>query len=492
MKLKRSELFEVIRNSVISVLEEGGYVGKFNRFGGQNQSKNQVRSGNLQISYGKAEVARSKKTGLDKEYIAIYLGHIWKDGGQRLADAIQSAIPKQILYATVDNTSKERVVLKVNIDLKHEIPNYIAKIGEAIRQLNDYSEYSIDNFCSRLYDVIDNVVTQEDSKNAERITISNWKEMLERLTDPSVRQRLLNYQMSNQYAKSYGNVLSPNNKQDILDQFPNASFVVEASTWRNKFNRQVMPNAQRIIVTKPYGVTNHNLDLDAAAQRCGFDSYKDAKEKTKNATQVLNRIKIEASKGKNTLYKKVIMYDVSQTIPPPNPKDDVWTNEIGLSNNIMGVLNQNAQNFDDKEASGSVKKQLELNRKEVDKAQLARWKNRRLALAKLCEKYKIDVRDLYNEGDSEFIAKATFRYAQKVIPSAYGVILTTDIKRIALMCAVAVCISSDCDIPKSISSIYYSQTKLTEDDAIIAYRIMRDVIPKMNRLMDVDIKPIGN
>lgn len=490
MRLNKSELYEIIAYSVASLLKEGGFASRFNRFGGQQPIASQGRKGNLQIAYGKAEVAHSQKTGLDKEYIAIYLGHVWKDGSERLVNAIQSAIPKQILYAVVDKSNKEKVVLKVNIDLKNEIPNYIAKIGESIKQLNEYSEASIDNFCTRLYDVIDNVVTSNDTKNAERVTISNWKEMLERLNDPKVRQRLLNYQMSNQYAKSYGNVLSPTNKQDILDQFPNASFVVERSTWEKKFNRKVMPNAQRIVVTKPYG-SSFNLDLDAAAKRCGFDSYEDAKEKTKNATQVLNRIKIEASRGKYTNFVKVIMYDVSQTIPPSNPKDDVWTNEIGLSNNILGVLNQNAKDFDDKEASGSVKKQLDMNKQAVDAATEARWKNRRIALANLCRKYDINISDLYSASDADFIAKTAYRYAYKIIPSSYGVVRDIDIKRIALMCAVAVCISSDCQIPQSLSSIYYSQTNLTEGDAIIAHRIMRDVIPKINKKMEVNIKPVA-
>ena len=117
---------------------------------------------------------------------------------------------------------------------------------------------------------------------------------MQKLEDPEVRKRLLKYQMTNDYARQYGHVLSASNVVSILNQFPSASFVVEASTWKKSFNRTIMAGAQPILVKKPIPSNNLNLDLDNAARICGYNSYEDAQTKSKNSTQVLSNIRMTA------------------------------------------------------------------------------------------------------------------------------------------------------------------------------------------------------
>lgn len=97
-------------------------------------------------------------------------------------------------------------------------------------------------------------------------------------------------------------------------------------------------------------------DLNAAAKRVGFASYKDAKIQTKNATQVMSEIN-NLAKRKPSNFIKVVVYDVSQTTPPSDPKLDIWTNEIGLSDNITGVLNTHAETFDNQITGWQIESQ---------------------------------------------------------------------------------------------------------------------------------------
>lgn len=481
-------LFDTIMESI----NEAGFR-KFNKGGFPTQNQANQKKGILQISYCKADKARSAVTGQEKEYISVYLGHVWKDSAQKLVDAINSAVPKHIMNAALAK-GNDRVVIRVNIDMKDEIPNVIAKLENSIKQLGEYSDASVETVCTQLYDEIDSVAVSADVENARNTSISNWQEMLEKLNDPEVRKRLLKYQTTNDYANTYGHVLSPSNVKDILDQFPTASFVVEKSTWRKQFNREVQPGAQRIVVTKPVQTQPSMADLDDAARMAGFNSFRDARMQTKNATQVMSQINMLAKK-KTTSFIKVVMYDVSQTIPPSDPSKDVWTNTIGLSDNITGVLNDPAQSFDDKITGGAAKAAQEANKEIISQTQAARWKNRRYALTVLLKKKNINISSLNNLSDEDFIGKASYLYAQTLMP-LYGIVKQDDINRISAMCAAATCMSSDCKVPSDISRYIYNLKQIPLNDVTIAYTITHDILPRLSgavRAKETDLqKNINN
>lgn len=471
---KNVSIKNIISETISNVLNEAG----FRKFSKPSGSQNTQRKGNLQIAYCKADKKRSAVTGQEKEFISVCLGHVWKDGAQRLVDAINSSVPSHIMHAALGE-GNERVVIRVNIDMKNEIPNVVAKMNDAIKQLGEYSEASIDTVCSEIFDEVDSVATNSDIENAQSKSISNWKEMLEKLEDPEIRKRLLKYQTTNDYARAYGHILSPNNVQDVLDQFPNASFVAERSTWMKVFNRSVQPNAQRIVVTKPIQAQPSMADLDAAAKLAGYASFKDAKQQTKNATQVMSEIS-NMAKRKTTNFVKVIMYDVSETIPPQDPSKDIWTNTIGLSDNITGLLNTHAQSFDDQITGGNAKAAQEANKLAIDKAKEAKWQNRRYALINLCQRKGIKLDMLKSLNDQEFIANATYLYAQTLMPS-YGIIRPEDVNKISAMCATAMCYSCDCQVPSSISKYIIGLKNLSTNDVQVAFTIVHDILPSLSR-----------
>lgn len=465
-------LNRIITETIANMVNEAG----FRKFGKPLAQNNGQKKGNLQIAYARTDKARSAVTGKEKEYISVCLGHVWKDGAQKLVDAINSAVPKHIMNATLGN-GNERVIIRVNIDMKNEIPNVVGKLENAIKQVGEYSDASVETVCSQIYDSVDSVATSTDVENATNKSISNWKEMLEKLEDPEIRKRLLRYQTTNDYARAYGHVLSPGNVQDVLDQFPMASFVAERSTWLKQFNRTIQPNAQRIVVKKPIQGQPSMADLDAAAQLAGYASYKDAKYQTKNATQVMSEIN-NIAKKKTSSFVKVIMYDVSQTNPPSDPSLDIWTNSIGLSDNINGLLNQPAQSFDDSITGGNAQKAQEANKEAITQAQEAKWQNRKMALINVCKRRNIDVSKLQASDDQDFIAKATYYYAKSLMPS-YGIVKSDDANRIAAMCAVAMCYSCDCKVSSDISRYIMSQKSLSEDDVKVAFTITHDILPQL-------------
>lgn len=444
--------------------------GGFRRFKKSSTSTPGHRKGNLQIDHVRINKAFSQATNTEKEYISVILSHVWKDGVQQLVDAINQSVPKHIMNAAPKNNTVE---IRVNIAMKDEVPYYVNKLSDAIKQLNDYSEQSVDNMCVSIYDAIDEVATPDDINNAKEKSISNWQDMLSRLEDPNVRRQLLRYQTTNDYARAYGHVLSPNNVKDVLSQFPTASFVAEASTWKRIFNRTIQPGAQRIVVTKPIPQSNPYSALDNAAIACGYKSFKDAKEQTKNATQVINKIKIMASK-KASFFHKVVMYDVSETLPPLDPKLDVWTNQIGLSDNINGVLNDKAQMFDDENQSATKIN----NQKVISQNQKSKWQNRRIAIEAVCKNYKINVDSLRQLNNDDFIIQASMLFAKQLAPS-YGIIHPNQEKQLQAIVAATIALSCDCTIPSSIINI--CGDKIDKKLGAIAYTIASDVLPQINK-----------
>jgi hypothetical protein len=374
------------------------------------------------------------------------------------------------------------IILRCNPENINKIPSIISKLMLAINNVGSYDENYVERLCLSLYDVIEEVPNSLDVENAEKLKYSNWEEMLQKLEDPDVRKRLLKYQMTNDYAIQYGNVLSATNIVSILNQFPSASFVTTLSSWKRCFNRTVMANAQPILVKKP--ITNLNIpdaELDKAAVECGYKSYKDAENKSKKSTQVLNRIRIVALKDKVKNYYYVKMYDVSQTIPPSNPDLDVWTNDIGLSDNITGELNARAEEFNNQYISAEHQKTKKENEKNITQAKKAKWENRRYAIKRLCKKNKIDISAFEHiENHAEYIAKTVYTIAKKLAPE-YGIIKDDDIKTFAALTTIVICMSCDCPYPSKLGR--YVEVPKKPEIISSVYTLSEMFLPALNKEM---------
>lgn len=455
-------------------------------FGGSDvpakKKRKNFKEGHIQIESCEVKNVTNKKTNETAELAYVVISHVWPEYAEKLVDVL-NAIPQEkprifqaMLYKVNDTLINGKIILRVSIKRKEQILKYTRKIEEAINKLGQYNEVYVNNLCTELFDRLDEIATRDDIEASKVRSINNWKEMFERLSDPEIRTRLLRYQMSKDCEIKYGHVLSPENVTEILNQFPRASFVAEKSTWKYKFNRAVNPNAQPIVVTKPIN-NGAKLDFDAAARECGFDSFLDAKKKTNNSTQVLNQIKITANKIANR-FIKVKMYDVSETTPPSDPKLDIWTNEIGLLDNITGILNQAAQDAD-KKLSPLNKAEAEANKEEeVNVDVTSRWTNRREAIKNVCKRHKIDLSKFENLSDEKFITEATFYYAQKQAKQ-HSFIKDEDAISIAALVTGAICVSCDAQLPPYISKNL--PNRIPENLCQTAYTIVSGLLPQLNK-----------
>lgn len=453
------------------------------KFGKQDDTDKQ-RRGLIRIDRCTTEQIRSSLTGKMKECIVVYLSHVYSDGAQALVDAIKRDVPQNVISPAVNNNGSSKVALRINIDMKSELPMVVKKLEGAIKSVGDYNEKSVETLCGNIIDAVDSVVTAKDIENADIKRMSNWKEMLERLKDPKVREALLAFQTTNAYAQQYGHVLTPSNVMQVLSQCPTASFVTEASTWSKLFKRRVNPGAQRIIVKKADN-GDYMTYLDAAARQIGYKDFKDAKKRTNNSAQVMGQIRINAGmmSGKKRFYYNVVMYDVADTTPI-DPNNDVWTKEIGLSDNLRGVLNNVAAEYDASlnrdDENDTI---LKANREKIELARQQEMPNRRSQMEKICERnqfgIKVDTSSFAELDDINFIAKAAYMFAKEAAYK-FGVVRQEDITSLANSCAIVVCQSSGIDVGLVNSVRLFFPKNITDEEAMNTFTICDSILPKLS------------
>ena len=381
-------LENLIQRITRQILSEAG----FRQFNKPNSQNSTSTTHALYIKDAFFQERYSAKKNTTFNCIGVILKGVKSDRRNELVNAINN-VSRQILsvnnkqsfifQAVIETNQKYNtpmVVVYFNIDNKELLPQYINQLKTALIHLNDYTDESIDNFCNQIYNRIDAVVTPKDAEYADLVSFNNWKEMLQLLDNSDVKKRLLLYQTTNDYARTYGHILSPKNIKQILDQCPQAQFVTERSSWLKYFNRKVKPNAQRIIVTKAIPATPPNKDiLNNIAQKANYKDFSDlTKDNEYYTTQVQHGINIAAQK-KVKAFIKTIMYDVSDT-EPIDPNNDGWL-KLGLSNNINGELNAAALEYDKMHRNDSIQQQ---NQQAISQTQSNKWQNIKQGIKNVC------------------------------------------------------------------------------------------------------------
>ena len=169
------------------------------------------------------------------------------------------------------------------------------------------------------------------------------------------------------------------------------------------------------------------------------------------------------------------------TIPPSNPDLDIWTNKIGLSDNISGVLNSHAEEYDNQYISAEHQKTKEENKKNISIAKKAKWENRRHAIKSLCKKNKIDISAFDSiENSAEYIAKTVYTIAKKLAPE-YGIIKDDDIKTFAGLTTIVICMSCECPYPSKLNT--YIQAPKKPEIISSVYTLSEMFLPALNKEM---------
>lgn len=488
----------VINKLAKQVLKEAG----FRQYPKNKQTQDKRKY--LKIESVKFTKRFSAKKNTEIKCIAVTLANTNPDNLQILKDNINNISRQKFVFqALIENspvTKQPTVVILFNLNTKEEIPNLLPELEITLKNLNDYNEKSIDVFCREIYYRIDAIVTDEDEIQAEERSINNWKELLSLLHDPQIKNKLLLYQTTDNYARTYGHILSPRNVKKVLDQCPTATFVLESSSWLKYYNRRVKPGAQRIIVIKAVAKKNKNQQvLDKMAQQYNHSNYRDfSKDKEIYTQQISHAINILAQKN-IAFFETVIMYDVADTIPI-DPQNDKWTNEIGLSNHLNGELNAAAQKYDATHRQDDIQQH---NLQQSNIAQQYRIQNIAQSITEQCNKIlgqdvintlKQKYTDNNNNLDyCSFIREMCVKYTEHMA-HRYQIVTPEDIKHLTILVVSVIILSIDDDsftIPSDYMSFLRQQKPIPETLAVTAFNILTDLIVQINigcRVQNKNIK----
>ena len=200
----------------------------------------------------------------------------------------------------------------------------------------------------------DEIATGFYSKNWDKISTAHneasensmemWQNYLSKINDPVTLEQIKLY--SRVYGNTtYGHILSARNANLIRSYDSDATFVLRPSQWR-EFGRGVKRNAKPLpmYVWRPDRKIT-DKDFEDAKNSNGWEDT----ETEDLSMQVKKDIAMKANKSNGRIVQAV-GYDVRDTYLLSGMKEDPWTNQIGLLNNLNGELNRAA--IADKEARG--------------------------------------------------------------------------------------------------------------------------------------------
>lgn len=75
----------------------------------------------------------------------------------------------------------------------------------------------------------------------------------------------------------------------------------------------------------------------------------------------------------------------------------------------------------------------------------------------------------------------------------YGIIKSEEIDNISAIVAAAICLSSDCQVPASLSKFIYDVGYTTDTEYKVAFTISRDILPKLAKSIRANnVKTVNN
>lgn len=304
------------------------------------------------------------------------------------------------------------VVKPENVEsFKQVLPNVV----QDLKKTGHYSDTSLDSFEEKINTSIEKTPTPDEIAANDKAVITNWRQLFNELQSPETKQKFLAFQTTYTCQNSYSDAaLSPSNVLEVRLADPQASFVTDASTWRNKYNRTVNPNSPFIIVTKPEQtlppiklleadpIVRKNGGWQALCKKCGGPWYGEAWAAQKRVKKQHNLF---------TTYYKAKVYDVRFTTPI-DPNDDPFIKMANLINNLTGEVNEAAKQLIRMEAQKNGEQEPDFDaKKEGIETPEDLQKFKEFILAK-CAKAKINVPDVGSPQDT--IANAIYAYAFNV------------------------------------------------------------------------------
>lgn len=298
--------------------------------------------------YGDIAVTVQPGKGLDiktkQPYKVINLYNIdttsAKEIVARLTDPSKNRVTRM---AWIDKSEPTHVQIKV---FESEIDAWLDggdlnAIQSVLIQSGNYNTNEVyhleDEIATGFYSVNKDVINKAHT-NAGDNALEMWQNYLSKINDPVTLEQIKLY--ARVYGNvTYGHILSIKNASLIKSYSPDATFVLAPGKWKTMFGRGIKRGAKPLplYVWVPNSDNVSAADLELAKQNNGWEGVDD----TEMSAQVKNDIKMKANKSAGFTIRRV-GYDVKDTYLLSGAKEDKWTTEIGLLNNLNGELNNAA------------------------------------------------------------------------------------------------------------------------------------------------------
>lgn len=208
-----------------------------------------------------------------------------------------------------------------------------------LESTNRYEMPSLQEIMVKLNSVMDDSFTQKDVDAVDKTTDDMYVEFMQKIQEPKVQELLKSMGQYHIATTTYGWKRSMDNVLKAYAQKPDATFVQTRYEWFHRYNREIVPNATRILLVAPKQDYNCSMsDILETMRSLGYDSNTNFMNLS---TQQQEHIKIVTIYHTGRGFEHKAYYDISDTVLIPG-KPDIWADEAGFDNNFTGHLNQKA------------------------------------------------------------------------------------------------------------------------------------------------------
>lgn len=215
---------------------------------------------------------------------------------------------------------------------------------EYLASTNFYEMPPLKDIIFELKHAINDAVSTKDMQNTEKANDEMWLSFIKEIQKPEIQLLLKSFGQYSLANSTFGWKLAQENIFRVRSQKPDATFLQTRLQWRDKFRRNVLPNAQKVVILIPF-IDSKQPNGDDLQQTMKLSGYKDDDKYNDLSKQQKDYVYITARGDDASSYRYVAYYDVSDTvlIDPNGP--DIWAEEVGFDNNLTGHLNQAALDY---------------------------------------------------------------------------------------------------------------------------------------------------
>lgn len=299
--------------------------------------------------YGTIAVTVQPGKGLDlktkQPYKIINLYNVDKDSAQEIVNRLTDASKDRVTRtAFIDKAEPTHVQIKV---FDSEVDQWLDggdlnAIQSVLLKSGNYNSDEVmhleDEIATGFYSKNKEIINKAHSEAGDN-AMQMWQNYLSKINDPVTLEQIKLY--SRVYGNvSYGHILSIKNATLIKSYDADATFVLAAGKWKSLFGRGIKRGAKPLpmYVWIPNKADVTDKDLEVAKNDNGW-------EDTSNqdlSIQVKQDLQMRANKSGGITLRSV-GYDVRDTYLLSGAKEDKWTSQIGLLNNLNGELNAAAE-----------------------------------------------------------------------------------------------------------------------------------------------------